>query len=1335
MNLPPHANYKDAKKKADDNPSYFYRIEFQARGAPHVHLLVWLKDKNGISAPSLLDSTEENIQQKMHDVAEYHDKIIQCQIDEDEEQTMKDNIQRFQHHTCGFTCHKRKKTITIKAKEGHALGETDQSRMLELPHVPICRFSFPRPPIDETTVLLGFSKEEDEDLIKYAKQDYLAIRKYLIRQTYVPDKAKLEDQPNYQILKKMDFKTFLQKIGMYSKVSSQLSEAEKFEQAKARYHTALRAGIKGFASVFPQRNLQSLFINNFNKKIMEIQPANHDIQYCMDPYSTAQYIVGYLTKNEAGMSALLKKVDEECSNLSEIKKINKLASVLDKHREVSIQECVYRLLGLPMSKFSTVVKYLNTNHPKHRDGLLRSDLSNLDKDDSAFYPSPHQYYEERPSWDNDVYLDNMCLADWWSLYDHSLKKRTKKSIPMHTEKHGWMTKRTERAVLRYYLPFEDEVEMARGLCILFLPFRNEMIDIHNKDPIKLLAKNHEIINNNRMKFEKNNMINEMIKRIEHENANAEESDDETEDCREEETTEKYQILEQQEAYDKQKACEVLPKDDTNLNYLDPVELRKYITSLNSQQRQIFDDIMERVTAGDLEDNPFHCYIAGEAGTGKSHLLKLLIYAIRQLKAKSGQDLDKPSVIVMAPTANAAFLIKGKTIESAMHINMERYNTFSKTSAARSSELAFEYQDVVTVICDEISMVGTNKLAAINYRMQELAEGPKKKEFMGGKSFICAGDLRQLPPVHDQYIFEKSKLDGRPSVAPCHWNENFKIYYLTEKMRCPDDIQFAELCDRVGTGSITDDDEAFLRSKIVTETIPSEEDNSNFTSGKVAIIVTTNEKRDEINLNKLRRLLHHKQEFVCLADDQITNRKHHIPLPDTVSYSKSHGMMKNLIIREGAPVMITTNHKTARYKEDGIVNGAKGYIDYIQRSEENPDIVEAIWVVFQHEDVGAKCYRREKRHLRPKGSEHYLHENALPILPTRKPFNVQQDNMHYIRKQFPLTLAYAMTAHKCQGSTLEEVIVDFTTNQKNKVFIDKGSFYVAITRVKSGNKLYLRSFEKSHIKVDPRIEYVINTMKFARPYQMKKVYMNESIFQEGEELKVGYLNINNLLDGYHADYLNGDHNLNSLDILAISETHLTSNVSTEELENVLSNFDIKARYDSPDNNHHMGLLVIAPKKSKLAKEYQQGTSHYLNKSGQTQIQTTSGSVRGKSFSFVYCRSTPTLSEVEWLQAKTVDANYLLGDLNLDSNITTQREKISIICSKYKTLLLNEITTKNNNQLDHILGIQQDKVFTTSFMNFVSDHKSIIIRISLCGASFLEDVRLPMTYTREERSDSS
>ena len=167
-----------------------------------------------------------------------------------------------------------------------------------------------------------------------------------------------------------------------------------------------------------------------------------------------------------------------------------------------------------------------------------------------------------------------------------------------------------------------------------------------------------------------------------------------------------------------------------------------------------------------------------------------------------------------------------------------------------SQLAFEYQDVAAVVCDKISMVGTNKQTAMHLTLQGLAEGPKKNMFMGGKSCIAAGDLRQLPPVQDKYVFEWSNLDGRPSTAPSHWKDNFKIYHLTEKMRCPDDIPFAALCDRVGQNTITLEDEEFLRSRITTEDLPCEELNDNFKSGKVAIITTTNEQRENINIENL-----------------------------------------------------------------------------------------------------------------------------------------------------------------------------------------------------------------------------------------------------------------------------------------------------------------------------------------------------------------------------------------------------------------------------------------------------------------------------------------------------
>ena len=39
---------------------YFYRIEFQQRGAPHVHSLLWLEDENGNKAPRFDGSEESN---------------------------------------------------------------------------------------------------------------------------------------------------------------------------------------------------------------------------------------------------------------------------------------------------------------------------------------------------------------------------------------------------------------------------------------------------------------------------------------------------------------------------------------------------------------------------------------------------------------------------------------------------------------------------------------------------------------------------------------------------------------------------------------------------------------------------------------------------------------------------------------------------------------------------------------------------------------------------------------------------------------------------------------------------------------------------------------------------------------------------------------------------------------------------------------------------------------------------------------------------------------------------------------------------------------------------
>ena len=745
------ADVEEDKEESDDAPSYFYRIEFQARGAPHVHLLAWCKDSSLNSYPNLLNADKDDIPQRLRQIAECHDRMIKVNINDEVDEVLKLNLERFQVHNCTFTCAKKRRTVTVQVEEGWGADISVPDDAKALVGVPICRFGFPKNPMDQTVALLGFKEDDDEELVKKAKKDYLQIRKFLLRQTFVPKGEKRDEQAAYNDLQDLEFDDFLRKVGMYKGLYSE-SEGEQMSKARARYHTALRAGIKGQLTVFPKRDTRSLFVNGFNPKLMQLQSANHDIQYCSDPYAVAQYVSGYLTKNESGMSALLKKVDEEFKSLPEIEKIKKFASVLDKHREVSIQECIYRLLGLPMAKFSVKVKYVSSNRPSQRDGLLRRNLEDLTDEESIFYPSVHQYYERRPeAWTEKVGKDmvkvdgaEICLADWVSQYDHhATGKAPKGGIAFEGDAGGWFRRRGQRAVLRYFLRHDDEAELARGLCILFLPFKNEQAEIHEKDPTDLLAKHGEVINANRSKFENNNLVSEMIERLEKEREKGDqETDDEEEEDTEIETTERYQIEEHQQEYDKSQAIASLPKEDES-GGMSILELRKLITSLNTQQRQIFDEICERINEEGYESRPFYIYLAGEAGTGKSYVIKSVVPAVKHLTAKSGQDLDKPSTLVLAPSATAAFLVNGRTIESGLQFTMGRHGGYSQGSADKMTQLAFEYEDLALCILEEVSMIGSNKFAVINYRMQHIALGPQRNQFMGGKSILAVGDFRQV----------------------------------------------------------------------------------------------------------------------------------------------------------------------------------------------------------------------------------------------------------------------------------------------------------------------------------------------------------------------------------------------------------------------------------------------------------------------------------------------------------------------------------------------------------------------------------------------------------------
>ena len=229
---------------------------------------------------------------------------------------------------------------------------------------------------------------------------------------------------------------------------------------------------------------------------------------------------------------------------------------------------------------------------------------------------------------------------------------------------------------------------------------------------------------------------------------------------------------------------------------------------------------------------------------------------------------------------------------------------------------------------------------------------------------------------------------------------------------------------------------------------------------------------------------------------------------------------------------------------------------------------------------------------------------------------------YQRTNFALSLAYAMTAHKCQVETLDEVIIDFGPNLELNIrnYICPGSFYVALTRVKDGNKVFLKSFEKSYIQMNKSIEEKIEAMKKFRSYQFKKIYLDDKIFNvNNSEIKAGYLNINGLVEGNHAEYLNADHNLRNLDILVLAETKLDSHCSKQQLIDTLNNWNIFNRYDSDDGIKHMGLMILTSMKSKVLDQFKSVTHLPAMRNNKLQIQGLIIRLKiGLKFGFIYCR---------------------------------------------------------------------------------------------------------------------
>ena len=224
----------------------------------------------------------------------------------------------------------------------------------------------------------------------------------------------------------------------------------------------------------------------------------------------------------------------------------------------------------------------------------------------------------------------------------------------------------------------------------------------------------------------------------------------------------------------------------------------------------------------------------------------------------------------------------------------------------------------------------------------------------------------------------------------------------------------------------------------------------------------------------------------------------------------------------------------------------------------------------------------------------------------------------------------------------------------------------------------------------------------------------------------------MFDGNHGHYFNADKNLISLDFVVLAETKLSKERGINDIECLLNNWKVLGRYDSEDQRKHMGLILLSSRISKFNGEVSI-THQTAKRDGNLQIEGMILRLKcNLKFGFVYCRSSPTYQEIKAINKYFEECNVLMGDFNLSHRDKQDQNKITNLCQQSKFSSLKEITRSiSQNQLDYILidDDLRERSFVTSFHNFISDHKSITVRIGFEGSTFSKEFEIKRNFDKE------
>lgn len=298
----------------------------------------------------------------------------------------------------------------------------------------------------------------------------------------------------------------------------------------------------------------------------------------------------------------------------------------------------------------------------------------------------------------------------------------------------------------------------------------------------------------------------------------------------------------------------------------------------------------------------------------------------------------------------------------------------------------------------------------------------KDEPFGGMQVVLCGDFYQLPPV----TRAEDRAGGFITNSQVWQDGIFEVCYLSEQYRQKDDETYSRILNGIRAGSMqkSDLDSLMARTKAIADPW-----------AQSTKLLTVNVDVDSINSKELAALEGDSQ----LYEMTTTGSKKYVE-----QLKKSCLASEELELKKGAHVMFIRNDQAKRYS-----NGTLGVVVDFEPGTNHP-VVELL-------------------------------ANNKNITVTADTWElIDGDKRRASLMQLPLRLAWAITVHKSQGMTLDSAHIDL-----QKAFVP-GMGYVALSRVRSLDKLYLAGINGKALQVSPEAIEIDTALRAASASVQKRM---------------------------------------------------------------------------------------------------------------------------------------------------------------------------------------------------------------------------------------------------------